>query len=167
MNFKTLIRSGVTTTLIILLTTATVSAQRDYETGIGLRAGISYGLTVKHFMSERSAWEGILTTRWEGFTVTGLYELHQNAFNTTNFNFLYGFGGHLGAWHGDLGPYHDWYNDRYNHLALGIDGILGLEYTFDEVPFSISLDWKPALNVAEHALFIADEAALSIRYVIK
>ena len=52
-------------------------------------------------------------------------------------------------------------------LAIGIDGIIGLEYTFDEVPFSISLDWKPTFNIAEHAAFLADEAGLSIRYVIK
>ncbi|HYW97041.1 MAG TPA: hypothetical protein VE870_15715 [Bacteroidales bacterium] len=163
---SSLIRSGVTTILIIFFTTACASAQRDYETGIGLRAGVSYGLTVKHFMSERSAWEGILTTRWEGFLLTGLYELHQDVFNTTNFNFFYGVGGHLGSWHGDVGP-HDWFHDGNQHLAIGVDGILGLEYTFDEVPFSISIDWKPSFNIAEHTVFLADEAGLSIRYAIK
>lgn len=166
MNLSTLLKSGVTTTLIVFLATTSLSAQRDYDTGIGLRAGVSYGLTVKHFMTDRSAWEAILSTRYEGFLLTGLYELHQDVFNTTNFNFLYGFGGHLGEWPGDV-DHHDWFNDKANHLALGIDGIIGLEYTFDEVPFSISIDWKPSFNIAEHAVFLVDEAGLSIRYVIK
>ncbi len=161
-----LIKSGVITTLILLIMAATVSAQRDYETGIGFRAGVSSGLTVKHFMTERKAWEAILSTRWEGFLLTGLYELHQDVFNTTNFNFFYGVGGHIGEWPGDI-PHHPWFGDKNSHLAIGIDGIIGLEYTFDEIPFSISLDWKPTFNIAEHAAFLADEAGLSIRYVIK
>ena len=160
------IKFGVITTLLILLAAGNLHAQRDYETGIGLRAGVAYGLTVKHFTSDRSAWEAILSTRWQGFLLTGLYELHQDVFNTTNFNFYYGVGGHLGEWPGDI-PHHPWFDDSSNHLAIGIDGIIGLEYTFDEVPFSVSLDWKPAFNIAEHAAFLVDEAALSIRYAIK
>ncbi len=163
---KIWIRSGVTTILIIFIATAGVSAQRDYETAIGVRAGVSSGLTIKHFSSGRSAWEGIFSTRWEGFMVTALYELHQNAFNTTNFNFFYGPGGHVGEWPGRTG-HHEWFDDNVKHVAVGIDGIIGLEYTFDEIPFSISLDWKPSFNLAEHAIFLADEAAFSVRYAIK
>ena len=49
---------------------------QDYKTGIGIRGGTQNGLTVKHFFSEHSAIEGIVSTRWEGFYVIGLYEWH-------------------------------------------------------------------------------------------
>ena len=162
-----LIKAGVVAIFMVGFATAPVLSQRDYETGIGLRAGVSYGLTVKHFMRDDRAWEGILTTRWQGFLLTGLYELHQDAFHTANFNFFYGPGIHFGEWSGNIPHHHQWFDDENNHIAIGIDGIIGLEYTFDEIPFSISLDWKPSLNLAEHAAFLADEAGFSIRYVIK
>ena len=74
----------LTFTLVIFLS-AFASAQ-DYNTGVGLRLGFSNGLTVKHFVSQRSAFEGILSTRWRGFELTGLYEVHNNAFDVTRLN---------------------------------------------------------------------------------
>ncbi|MGB8492023.1 MAG: hypothetical protein WCE64_13285, partial [Bacteroidales bacterium] len=51
------------------------AAGQDYKTGVGLRLGLYNGLSVKHFFSENKAVEGILTTRWRGFDITGLYEI--------------------------------------------------------------------------------------------
>ncbi|HBZ20540.1 MAG TPA: hypothetical protein DEO60_05385, partial [Bacteroidales bacterium] len=60
----------LTLTLVIFIY-AFASAQ-DYKTGVGLRLGFSNGLTIKHFVSQRSALEGLLSTRWRGFELTGL-----------------------------------------------------------------------------------------------
>lgn len=149
-----------------LLISCAIYAQRDYSTGFGVRLGTTNGITVKHFVTDHSALEGILSTRWRGFIITGLYEFHLNAFKTPNFNFYYGFGGHLGVW-SVYGYNHPWFEDDDEYIALGVDGILGLEYTFDEVPFSVALDWKPALNLIEITDFWIDDIGLSIRYVIK
>ena len=46
---------------------------QDYNTGIGLRGGLSNGLTIKHFISSNTALEGIISTRWRGLELTGLY----------------------------------------------------------------------------------------------
>lgn len=72
---------------------------------------------------------------------------------------LYGFGGHLGFWDGGHAR---WADDDRSYTVLGIDGILGLEYSFVEVPICISLDWKPALNLIGHSGFLGDGGALSV-----
>ena len=54
----------------------------------------------------------------------------------------------------------------YTHLSvIGIDGILGMEYNIQEIPFNISLDWKPAFNLIGYTGFWGDEIALSIRFI--
>ena len=63
-------------TFILAISIVTLANSQDYKTGVGLRGGLSNGLTVKHFISEKSAIEGLLSTRWRGFDITGLYEIH-------------------------------------------------------------------------------------------
>lgn len=148
-------------TFFMIGSVALVNAQ-DYNTGIGLRAGFSNGLTVKHFVNNRTAFEGILSSRWRGFEVTGLVEFHARAFDTNRLNWYAGFGAHAGFWNGD---YVKWGNEGEQYSVLGLDGILGLEYNFVEVPLNLSIDWKPAYNLWGYSGFWADGGALSIRYI--
>ncbi|MDA3892566.1 MAG: hypothetical protein PF517_12955 [Salinivirgaceae bacterium] len=147
---------------LIALCLTTVSKAQDYNTGIGLRVGYTNGLTVKHFIGSTSALEGILGTRWGGFEITGLYELSYQAFHTDRLNWYIGFGGHVGFWDGN-NTY--WGDDNKNYTVIGIDGILGLEYNFREVPINLSIDWKPAMNIVGYTGFWGDGGALSIRYI--
>ncbi|WP_053179143.1 hypothetical protein [Sunxiuqinia dokdonensis] len=136
-------------------------AAQDYNTAIGLRGGFESGLTVKHFIGGEAALEGILSTRWHGFNITGLYEIHNYPFAVEGLCWYYGFGGHLGFWDGYRSSRFD---EDKAYTVVGLDGILGLEYSFVEVPICLSLDWKPALNVIGHSGFWGDGGALSIRY---
>jgi hypothetical protein len=137
---------------------------QDYNTGIGIRGGYANGLTIKHFISSNSALEGIISSRWKGFQITGLYEIHNRAFNTDRLNWYYGFGGHVGFWDGDdTNEY--WGDPGTSYTVIGIDGILGLEYNFSEIPFNLSLDWKPSYNISGHTGFWGDGGALSLRYI--
>lgn len=142
-----------------LLTTFSLNAQ-DYNTGIGVRGGLFNGLTVKHFIGGNNALEGILWTRWGGFNITGLYEIHNQAFNTPRLNWYYGFGGHIGF----LDDESPWF-DEGSHTIIGIDGIIGIEYNIEAIPFNISLDWKPGMNLIGVTKPWVDEVALSIRYI--
>ncbi len=153
--------------LVLFATTAWSAAAQDYNTGIGFRGGLSNGLTVKHFISGNNAIEGILSTRWEGFNITGLYEIHARAFDVPRLNWYYGVGGHVGFWDGYKN--HPWF-DRDNDIGksytvLGIDGIIGIEYNIEPIPFNISLDWKPGFNLIGYTGFWGDELALSIRFI--
>ncbi len=149
----------LTLTFVLFITLS--SSAQDYNTGVGLRLGFSNGLTIKHFLGDRSAVEGILVTRWRGFEISGLYELHNQAFDVENLRWYFGGGGHIGFWNGDNTP---WGEAATNYTIVGIDGILGIEYSFREVPINIGLDWKPEVNITGFAGFWGDGGALSIRY---
>jgi hypothetical protein len=149
-------------TLLIIFCIVSVNYAQDYSTGIGLRAGFESGITLKHFISQRSALEGIIATRWQGFEFTGLYEIHNQAFHTERLKWYFGFGAHIGVWNGN-DVY--WGTPGNKYAVLGIDGILGMEYDLKEIPVNIGIDWKPALNVLGYEGFWVDGGAISIRYI--
>ena len=154
-------RRLITLAIFVFGSFALTSAQ-DYNTGIGIRGGFGNGITLKHFLSNKTAVEGILSSRWRGFEVTGLLEFHARAFDVDRLNWYAGFGAHIGFWDGD---YVKWGTAGDTYSVVGIDGILGMEYNFDEVPFNISIDWKPAYNLWGYQGFWADGGAISIRYI--
>jgi hypothetical protein len=151
--------------LVLTVVAALVFSQnlksQDYSTAAGLRLGASSGLSIKHFVQSDRAIEGIVSTRWGGFSVTGLYEWHKPT-NTSNLNWYYGAGAHIGFWEGSNVR---WADDDASYTVIGADGILGLEYTFDEAPINLSLDWILALNVIGQTGVWGDGFGLSIRYV--
>lgn len=154
--------------LLIVLTLAflvgTAATAQDYNTGIGIRGGLWNGLTVKHFISGNTAIEGLLTTRWDGFNLTGLYQIHApGAFDVPRLNWYYGAGAHLGFFEGH--PRNPWFTSDSSHTILGLDGIIGIEYNIEPIPFNISLDWKPFLNLLGNVGFRADDIAISVRFI--
>jgi hypothetical protein len=156
-------RKSITLFVFLLLVFSTKA--QDYDTGLGLRASVSPGISVKYFFTTNMAGEGILTVRWGGFNITGLAEWHLQVFDTEGFYFFYGGGAHLGAW--DSGR--DYYGTTVegNKVFLGIDGIAGLEYAFQDIPLSIGLDWKPGMNILADFGFFFDDMALSFRYLFR
>lgn len=144
--------------IVLVIGFATAMYAQDYNTGIGLRAGTGWGITLKHFVSSKNAFEGFLHSYYNGFNVTGLYEYHNMAFDVDNLRWYYGFGAHIGSYN---------YNAHKNesNFILGIDGILGIEYTFTEAPINIGLDWNPHLNLTSKTGFWPGFGAISIRYI--
>lgn len=138
-----------------------------YNTAIGLRAGGTSGLTVKHFFGSGNAIEGIIGIWPNAFSLTGLYEKNVNA-GLAGLNFYYGGGAHLSA---ETGRYYDYRRDGYYYYrysdgspGLGIDGILGIEYKIPPIPFAISLDLKPFVEVnANGRIYTAIDPGLGIK----
>jgi hypothetical protein len=134
-----------------------------YNTAIGLRGGYPSGLTIKHFRNERTAVEGLIMFLPGFINLTGLWELHKQAFDTERLHWFYGVGAHISSysrnypkrWNGD------YYTDHY--VSFGIDGILGLEYHMKEIPFTIGVDIKPAIDIINPSLNLWG-GALSLRY---
>ncbi|MCU0473931.1 MAG: hypothetical protein MUC93_11315 [Bacteroidales bacterium] len=142
--------------LVLTIFVLSFANAQDYKTAVGLRGGWGYGLTIKHFLGEKSAVEGLLSSRWSGFEITGLYEIHNPAFEVDRLKWFYGVGGHLGS-----------YGSSYlggTGIMIGVDGILGLDYSFTEFPINISVDWKPSFNIIGYSHFYPDGGAFSIRY---
>lgn len=140
------------------------STAQTYATGIGLRAGVSNGLTVKHFIQSDVALEGIFHTRWGGVVLTGLYEVHKNIREVRGLRWFYGGGAHVGSWNrGGKNP--PWADPDYSGSTIaGFDGIIGLDFKFEDAPINLSLDYKPAFNIINGGGFWGDELALSIRF---
>ena len=141
--------------------TSTISAQ-NYRTGIGARVGFFNGLTVKHFVNRNNAVEGILNFRWDGVIITGLYEWQYPLPNAQGFEYYLGVGGHIGIF--DDYKWHDKKHKNHSSTIVGLDLILGLEYTFPQAPFTIGLDYKPAFNFIGDNRVWADGLALNIRF---
>lgn len=152
-------------TFFILILFAAISLSsygQDYRTSLGLRAGLPYGLTVKHFLNKYNALEGMLASSWGGFVITGLYENEHWTGEYPGLNWFWGFGGHVGFW--DMGRNPN-VAASYTGAVIGVDAILGLEYTFDEIPLNLSLDLLPTVNLIGDTGWGGINGALSIRYV--
>ncbi len=154
-------RAFIVAVLFIVLAMSELKAQ-DYVDALGFRAGASLGVTYKHFLTRNAALEGIFSSRWRGFNLTGLYEVHANAFKVDGLNWYFGGGGHLGHWsyYNGIG----WLKPGDVATVIGIDGIIGMEYNIKDFPLNFSLDWKPAMNLIGYDGFWGDEVAFSIRY---
>jgi len=160
---------------------SSAGGQAGYKTGIGLRGGYEGGITLKHFIKSDRAIEGILSRGWGygGMRITGLYEIHKPFPNVKGLDWFYGVGGHIGFYNEDYYGYRcdkdgyydkdgDWHSGdcKKNYTTIGIDGILGLEYQFAEIPFTIGLDIKPYFDLIGRGDHFGD-GAFSIRYTIK
>lgn len=144
----------------------TLSAQ-SYQNAIGLRGGWYDGITFRHMLSESTAFEGLFMSRWRGWNITGLYEL-QKPLKEEGLDWYYGAGAHLGGY--NTRYYYNidnphYYDNRYT-TAVGLDGILGLEYTLKEIPLNFSVDIHPILDLSHGDFWFWYDAAASIRYTI-
>lgn len=141
-----------------------LNAQQSYKTALGMRINGGLGITAKHMLNDKAAIEGILYTRWGGLNLTGIYAVHYPVFKEPGFRFYIGGGSHLGFFDGNKNP---WWDDNDQHAVWGLDGQIGLEYTFDEIPLNLSLDWKPAINILGSDDFWYGDAGISVRYTWK
>lgn len=155
--------------LAVAVLCISLSGYSQYNTAIGLRVGETSGLTVRHFVSDGVAIEGMLGIWNRGVSGTLLYEFYRSAFGAQGLNWYYGAGGHLAVvTHRDGYNWYDYGQRRYYYregsLGLGIDGIVGLEYKIPRAPIAFSFDLKPFLefNLTGGA-FVALDPGLGIK----
>jgi hypothetical protein len=147
--------------LILLMGFSLHTDAQEYTNGIGFRGGLFNGITFKHFTNDNMALEGILSSRWRGFQITGLVEYHNDITDVNNLKWFYGYGGHIGFYDGEYYPY----GEEATYTNIGVDGIIGLEYVIPNAPISLGLDWKPYFNFVGYTGFIGDAGAISIRFL--
>lgn len=167
---------------VLLTWSVTTNAQQSYTkafstdysftNAVGLRIGQTSGLTFKHFFSSGNATEAILSASPYSLGITGLYERYINT-EAKGLSWYYGAGGHLGVGLFQTTYYPPYYSeDRYKArygnypgVAVGIDGILGLEYKFPKIPIAMSLDVKPFMEVnSTPNIFLAIDPGFGIKY---
>lgn len=147
-------------TAAIILGTQTESKAQEYKNAIGGRFGVANGITFKTFMDNTRALDFILNfrnTRTSSvFRFTGLYEIHAPITNVDGLNWYYGGGGSIGS-------FRDKATDAKD-FAVSVDGVIGLDYKIKEAPINISLDWKPAINIAPETEFDGEGLGISFRF---
>lgn len=151
---------------LLLLSICLLRAQ-DYKTAIGIRGAWFSGISVKHFLKENTALEGFLHGRWRGVGLTGLFELERNT-GEPYLNWYCGAGAHISSYNRYY--YYRPGNSRYYDgriFGVGVDGILGLEYTLKDIPLNLALDAHPFFDLIEGGWGFRYDMGLSIRFAIR
>lgn len=152
-------------TILCLVVVATLAIQfsskaQGYDNAIGGRFGAANGVTFKTTLGGNKMLDLIANFRsnnsYNYFRVTGLYEIYNPIADAPGLNWYYGIGGSIGTV--KYKPYNS------SDLYLSADGVLGLDYKFADAPINLSLDWKPAIQLAPDTNFDASGVGLSLRF---
>lgn len=147
-----MMRKFILSTVILLASITLVQAQ-DYKTAVGIRfssndAAINNSISVKHFLSGKTAIEGLLSFG-DPFAIGALVELHNSINGVDGLAWFYGGGAYVG------------FSGERN---IGAQGVLGLDYKFANLPINLSVDWKPELNLLKQFSFEPAAVGLSARF---
>ncbi len=158
------------TTISFLMITYLANSQASteeytspYKKAIGFKlnpGAISY----RSFYTRNKAVEGIGVISIDGFQLTILNEKYTPFANAENLTWYIGYGGHFNLW-----------SEKYKlnnpaksaGVAVGADGMLGLDYKLKNAPINISVDIQPAFNFVGASYFDLGWGGIGIRYTIK
>lgn len=144
-------------TLAIALLTAgiffinNVNAQ-GYKTALGVRLSSSNAMqnnsvSFKQFISEKTAIEALFTFG-DPLALGAMLELHK-PLSAEGLSWYYGGGGYIGF----VKKLNTTTNKETTDPNFGAQGVIGLDYKFNNIPLNISLDWKPELNLVNDINF--------------
>lgn len=140
--------------------THTGNGSSDYQTAVGIKF-YPGAVSVKSFINGNKAIEGLGYFWNYGMRITGLYEIHGDINGAQGLRWYVGPGAHIGFWNN---KWKDVYPGRDNGVAIGVDGVLGLDYKFTDFPINVSLDWQPSFNFVGYNYFEGGWGGLGIRY---
>lgn len=147
--------------IIALAFLSQLSWGQAYSTGIGFKGGYpGYGgLNLKH---DFGGVFGDFTIGGSNnyLSLSAIAEKQQTL--EGNLDWYVGVGAYLNSWRNSY-----YYKDKYydHGAAVGAVGVLGIEYTFDELPINIGLDAGPAVNIVPY-FGVGFGGNIAIRYVI-
>jgi len=131
-----------------------------YQTALGVKF-YPGGITVKHFTKPNRALEGIGYFWEDGFRLTALYEIHGDFNGAEGLKWYVGPGAHVQFWS------EKWKTSNPSKdrgVAIGIDGVLGLDYKIKGAPINLSLDWQPSFNFVGYNYFEGGWGGFAVRY---
>ena len=133
-----------------------------YKKAIGVKM-FPGALSYKQFTTNNKAIEAIGYVSLDGFFISLLKEFHNPIPDVEQLSWYYGYGGHLGIWSDE------WKRTNVgtgnSNIAVGFDGILGLDYKFKDAPFNVSIDWQPSFSIIQS--YFKNQGGISIRYTFK
>lgn len=123
-----------------LLFAGFAASAQPYNWAVGVRGAYGWGtLSAKHYFSESNALDlagSVSIGKGWGWELAALYEWTYPVI-TDGFDFYFGAGPHGGTF----------MDENVTVVALGVQGVVGLEYTFSAIPLNLFLDYRPALTL--------------------
>jgi len=155
--------------IILILCFSGIAKAQSFDSSIGLRLGSPLSVTYKKFVNDQMAFEAYGGFRnhdsFSSFmSLSGALQIHQDLGSVDNLQWYYGGGASVFFW--------SWKNsfvpvENTGTVSFGIQGYLGLSYTFDQVPINLSVDWVPTFFInGRGSGFGGGYGALAIRYVL-
>ncbi len=164
---KTTLKLFVLVIGFLVLGLSGVQAQA-YKSAIGLRLGYPLSASYKTYISGTDAIEAFLGYRgfsnYNWISINGAWQRHAPINEVDNLEWYYGAGVGVQFWSFDF--------DADGTSSVSVSGYLGLQYTFEDAPITLSLDWVPTLffgnygDVVSFNTFGGSYGALAVRYVI-
>ena len=141
------------------------SLAQNYKTAVGARIGYPLTLSGKYFIDESIAVEANLGLRafsgysWIALSAAGLK--HKPLDVLDGLNWYYGAGLSVYFWRFDQ------INTLSSSSSLGLQGYVGLDYTFKKSPINITLDWTPTFFIKSFTPGLGTRfGGLGIRYTL-
>ncbi len=135
----------------------TVSAQDSpqgtgYRTGLGVRLSSSTAMqnnsvSIKQFIGPSTAIEALFTFG-DPLALGALLEFHK-PLSAAGLTYFYGGGAYVGF----VKEVNVNTQKTSTDPNFGAQGVIGLDYKFNNIPLNISLDWKPELNIVSDINF--------------
>jgi hypothetical protein len=115
---------------------------------------VNNSVSFKYFMSEKSAIEALFTFS-DKTAIGALLEIHKPISSAEGLKWFYGAGAYIGF---------DSDKNNPDRGLMGAQGIVGLDYKFQNLPLNLALDWKPELNIIDNINFEPAAIGFSMRF---
>lgn len=142
MKHTNILRVGFYALLFVFMWSSHAEAQRtnpDYTAAIGIRAGLSTGLTAKLLLGEHTGFELIAGAELSNGTfVALLYEYHGEIISNSGLRWFLGGGANYKAKSSKKSSKKEYW---------GVNAIAGIDWKVKRVPLNFSLDLKPIVHL--------------------
>lgn len=142
--------------LILMAIVVVLSAKaQDYKMGLGARfssnpAIVNHSISFKYFFNEKIAGEALFSFG-DPLALGVLVAVHK-PFVSKDFKYFLGGGA---------------YTNLGGMKAVGLQGVAGIDYKVPNIPFNLSIDWKPELNLSKEFSFEPAALGLTARFTLK
>ena len=148
---------------------------RIYETAVGIRLGSPLSVSAKHFLHQEGAVELAVGFRnddpFSYLHISGAYQYHKPIGDVKNLFYYVGAGASIIRC--KYTPEYEIPGEETGSFTsnyFGLQGYLGLDYAFEDIPLNLSADWIPTINLGENSpqqSFSGGFWALAARFIVK
>ena len=140
---------------------------QHFNKAVGLRLGAPLSLSYKTFLTEKTAIEGFVGTRgfagFRWYNVGASYQIHTPLALGDADGLEFYYGGGASAYFFTF----DTFFENESSTSFGIQGNVGVQYTFSNVPITVTMDWMPTVFFSGISSgFSGGFGGVGIRYIL-